>query len=155
MHEDAREEVTSIRIEPDGSWYTGNRKIVNSGVLKYFRTNLHRDKKGVYIYNAFRQLKEKGYISVKGPIDLVVEFNGETFTLSSGIKIPAWEADLAMDSQGNLYIKIPKLELWARFSRELLIELSALIEEKNNAFYFKGKEILLYDTIPWLGSDGF
>lgn len=149
MHENAREEFTSIRIAADGSWYAKDKKIINPDVLNYFRKNLYRDEKGVYIYNEFRNLKEKGYISVEGPVDFVKDYDGKFFYLSSGMKIAVEEAILARMGE-QVYLFIPSLKAWAFFTQKIFLSLIDYLEEKNGELYFFGKKVAFYENMKWV-----
>lgn len=114
-----REEFTDIRVENDGSWYAkGGKKIVNRDILKYFKQGLHRDKKGIYIYNEFGPFREKGYIKVFGPVVQVADFdskniyldNDDTITLEPSLKI-------VMDSKDRPFVYYEPLQTWAGFLR--------------------------------------
>ena len=82
-----REEYTDINIRENGEWYTGNRKIINTNVLDYFQSNLHRDEKGIYIFNRFGEFSEKGYVKIKGPVMPVIDLDQDRFLLKGDKKI--------------------------------------------------------------------
>ena len=44
-----------------------------------FQCNLHKDEKGIYIFNRFGKFSEKGYIKINGPVMPVIDLQEVPF----------------------------------------------------------------------------
>ncbi len=150
MHAGAREEFTDIRVDGRGVWYTGNRQIVNEEVLRFFRANLYRDEKGIYIFNEFRGFREKGYIRVEGPVMMVEQITGDNLVLSNGRSLSLDSAVLAVDGSGLPYVKIAGLGAWAGFPARSTHVFADGLQEKGGEFFWRGKKVIAYERMPWL-----
>ena len=64
----SRDVQTEIHVDHDGHWCNGESRIINDGILSFFRANLYRWADDRYfIFNEFRGMSEKGWLrAVKG-----------------------------------------------------------------------------------------
>lgn len=144
-----RIEFTNIRIEPDGKWFTGDKQIINENVIRYFRENLFRDNQGVYIMHRFRELAEKGYIMVNGPVDFVFRVEENAFLLLSGRTVPFSNARIFSDAHGRPYLFIKNLRLFAGFTNAVSSQLSQVIEEEDGDMVFLRNKIAVLDPFTF------
>lgn len=150
MHEGAREEFTDIRVDSRGAWFTGEKKIINEEVLRFFRANLYRDKKGIYVFNEFRGFKEKGYIKVEGPVMMVEQISSGSLILSDGTRLSLDAAELAVDASGVPYVKIERLGAWAGFPARSAHAFASGLQEQGKEFFWQGRRVVEYQQIPWV-----
>ena len=144
-----REEFTRIRVDPSGKWYTGNLRIKNEKVLGFFKKNLHRDEKGIYIYNTFGEFSEKGYIKVGGPLLKVVELDQNQFTLENGEIILSTNSEIISDEGLTPYLRIPSLGAWASLSSYAAVKFGEFTHESGEGFFFQRIKIKMCRDIEW------
>ena len=144
-----RIEATGIQVREDGRWYRKDIPIQNRKVLSYFKNNLHRDPKGIFIFNTFKEFAEKGYINIHGPVLKVTDIKTNLFLLETGEAIHRNKARLMMNQKMTLFLKIPRLGAWAVFSRELSDRLAEMIEMVGEKYIWDGKEIKIATKIKW------
>lgn len=63
---------TEIYINEQDQWWNGSNEIKNSGVVKFFKMNLHRDPK-YFIHLKYRDKEEKGYLKKVEGFPLLTE----------------------------------------------------------------------------------
>ncbi len=144
-----REEFTQIRIDRTGAWYTGDLKIINLKILLFFKGNLYRDKKGIYIYNTFGKFSEKGYIKVEGPLLQITDVVEEHFVLENGETIPNQDLEIILDEKLTAYAKLPRLQAWSIFSSKSAVKFGEIIEEVNDQYFWLGNKIKVSNHIEW------
>ena len=151
-----REEFTDIRISRTGKWYTRSLPIQNNKILQYFKSNLRRDEKGIYIHNTFGEFSEKGYIQVEGPLLKVLDINSNGFTLENKEFIANEKVKLILDGQMIPYLYIPQLKAWAIFSKEAALPLADSLEisredseDSQENFLWKGNKVSVHQDISW------
>ena len=144
-----RIEFTDIQVRENGKWYTKNIPIQNKKILEYFKKNLHRDEKGIYIFNTFGQFSEKGYIKANGPILKVTDIKKDAFTLETGEEIKKIEAKILLGHKMTPFLEVPRLKTWAVFSRELSDILGDIIEISGDKYIWRGEEIPVVETVEW------
>ena len=144
-----RVEFTDIQVRENGKWYTKNIPIKNQKILHYFKGNIHRDEKGIYIFNTFGRFSEKGYIKVNGPVFKVVDIKENTFLLETGEEVDKEEAKILLTQDMTPLLKVPRLRAWAIFSRELSAALGDIIETSGDRYTWRGIEIPMSKNIEW------
>ncbi len=144
-----REEFTDIRVDRDGQWYTRDRLIINKRILAFFKTNLHRDEKGIYIYSNFRQFSEKGYIKVGGPILWVTDIMQGNFVLETNAYVPIERCQIILDDQERPLIFLPALEAWAGLTKNALMQFGEDMKEKDGKFFWQDAELIKAEDINW------
>ncbi len=145
----SREEVTQIRIDKTGVWYTGDLKITNQKILLFFRKNLHRDKKGIYIFNTFGKFSEKGYIKIEGPLLKIIDISKQYLLLNNGEKIVSESAEIILNQELTPYLKLPKLKAWAILSSNSAVQFGEIIKESYGVFSWFGSKVEVLDKINW------
>jgi hypothetical protein len=145
-----REEYTDINIRENGEWYTGNRKIINTNVLDYFQSNLHRDEKGIYIFNRFGEFSEKGYVKIKGPVMPVIDLDQDRFLLKGDKKILFNDAQLILSAALVPYLKLLDLGCFAAIPSHIAARLAENFEEMSTGeFLFEDKTLQIENPIAW------
>ena len=140
---------TDIQVKEDGRWYSKNILIQNLRILSYFKKNLHRDQKGIFIFNTFKELSEKGYMVIRGPVLKVTDIEKNLFLLETGETIHKNKAKLVLSQKMTLLLKIPRLRAWAFFSKELSDSLAEMIEISGEKYFWNRKEIKVVPKIKW------
>jgi hypothetical protein len=150
VHESAREEFTNIRVTRESRWFTGEKEIINHKVISYFKQNLFRDERGIYIYQTFRQFSEKGYITVLGPLLTVFRIDAEKIIFDSldEMKPAETEIVLNLDDQSP-YVYYPRLKCYAGIPAGVSPYFSELLEERGDVFAFCGKPITSRPISSW------
>ncbi len=144
-----REEFTDIRIEPDGNWYAKNIRIKNKKILHYFKCNLHRDKKGIYIFNQFGQFSEKAYIKINGPLLFVTDISSGRFILENGNFVQKSKASIVLSKEMLLYLNLTELNAYAVFDLRTSEKFSDMLKESKENFFWGDKKIPILDNIQW------
>ena len=65
----------------------------------------------------------------------------KAFLLDNEEKIPFIEAKLILSPEEDLYLYVPSLESYARFSRKALLEIAPFLEKKGKEYFFMGKKV--------------
>lgn len=142
MHENAREEFTNIRVTREGRWFTGAKEIVNTKVISYFKQNLFRDAKGIYIYQTFREFAEKGYITTAGPLLTLFRADAATLTFDSMDSMETAAAKVVIDGEDECpYIFYPRLACYASVPAAVAPDFSQLLSEDDENFRFNGRVV--------------
>lgn len=144
-----REEFTDICIDADGRWFTGNKPIVNTKVLDYFRKNLCKDEKGAFIWNEFGPFREKGYIKVLGPALSVIGIQENSFILNNGALVKNAQGLLVLFNEIP-YLKVISIGVWASFPGRVANDFAKDLYERDGCFYFQSVKLELMDRIEWL-----
>jgi hypothetical protein len=146
----SREEYTDINIRENGEWYTGNKKIINTNVLDYFQSNLHKDEKGIYIFNRFGKFSEKGYITIRGPVMPVIDLGQKRFLLKGDKKIRFTDAQLILSATLVPYLKLLDLGCFAAIPSHIAARLAENFEEMSTGeFLFNDKILQIENPIDW------
>ncbi len=140
---------TDIRIDPKGSWFSGTTPITNSGILNFFKKNLHADQTGIFIYNEFGLFSEKAYVNVEGPVMKVKKIIDRQLLLENEETIEAGKAELTVSSQERFYVKIPSLRCQAVFSRQAVIDLAENLKREDGQIIWNKTPIIQTDRIQW------
>ena len=148
LHTGAREEFTQIRIDALGRWFAGEQPIINEKVLSHFKQNLFRDEKGIYIYQAFHEHAEKGYILVQGPLLALFRIERDLFIFESLEKQKISETEIILYEEHPL-LRINRLNAWANILAGISPYFSEKLTEKNEVFYFAGLQIPCEKNIKW------
>ena len=146
-----REEFTHINVRSNGQWYNDDKLIINENVLTYFKSNLKRDDKGIYVHNTFGEFSEKGYIQVKGPIVNVIEITNQSFILENGQALSRKEVILVLDNRSVPFIYLVDFKAWAGFTKSAMVAFSEDIEERNGELFLQDKVIKQIADIDWQG----
>ena len=149
MSDSARNIISDITIDENGDWFSAKTPIINVSILSFFKKNLFYDVNGIYIYNEFGSLAEKAYIRVHGPILKVTGQSDEQFILDNDERVDIAKKELAMDSNGRIYIVVDRLKAWALFTREAMTQLGDRLSNENNTYYWNKKPIRIIKEIPW------
>lgn len=145
-----REEYTDINIRENGEWYTGNRKIINANVLDYFQCNLHKDEKGIYIFNRFGKFSEKGYIKINGPVMPVIDLQEGTFLLKGDKKIVFNDAQLILSAALVPFLRLSDLGCFAAIPSHIAARLAeSFAETTDGKFQFLEKTLQIENPIVW------
>lgn len=144
-----REEFTDIKVDARGRWFTGRKPIINKGVIAYFQQNLHRDDKGIYVFNRFGPFSEKGYIKVEGPVKMVYRVNDDHFLLLSGEVINFSDAGLVMNSEHRPLLRLSELQAWAGFDWNTTTQFIDDLSEEGDDLLWRGEVIRVVDEIIW------
>ena len=137
-----------IKINTRGEWFANNVIIINKDILNYYKQNLHKDQKGIYILNRFHSLEEKVYLHIEGPLLKVLKIKKNKLLLENREEIDADDAHL-VEFHTKIYLKIPTLECWAAFSRQALFDLSELLENAGETYFWNKKTIQHVPAIKW------
>ncbi|MBV6492101.1 MAG: hypothetical protein LDLANPLL_00092 [Turneriella sp.] len=150
-HAHAREEFTNVRVSRAGTWFTGEKPIINYNIISHFKQNLFRDTKGVYIYQTFRQFAEKGYITVEGPLLSVFRVDENILTFDNLDTLPSHSAKIIQNlKDGSLYVFYPRLGCYASVPASVSPDFSLFLEEKVDGFTFCGTLIEKKRIIQWV-----
>lgn len=149
-HSTAREEFTNIRISREANWFTGAKEIINYKVISYFKQNLFRDSKGIYIYQTFGKFSEKGYITVAGPLLSVFRVDREKLVFDSLDEITAADADLFVNADDEaLYVFYPRLGCYATVSASVAPDFAGLLEDGTEGVRYFGRALTKRKIISW------
>ena len=146
-----REEYTDIRIDKNGVWYTKDQPIVNKKVLFYFKNNLKRDSNGIYIKNKFKNLYEKGYIIVRGPLLFGVRLDLKNKTCLTEINsvLCLKKTNIVSLANGRVYIFLSYLKAWLVLNRSTTLEMLYSLHTKDNTLVWDDIKIPIQKTISW------
>ena len=148
--QNARVEQTGILIDDKGDWFSKDKKkIINTEILTYFKKNLHRDDSGVFIFNEFGKLAEKGYIVIEGPPLMVVSFDHENIFLDNGEKQNIVETSFFWGPGDRPLIIYNPLNVWAGFQRQAYQNLATRLHERGTVIHFEEKNIHILTSIDW------
>lgn len=141
-----REEFTFITIDVDGKWFNKEKQIINEDVLAFFKKNLHRDNKGIYIYNTFKGFSEKGYVIVNGPVCRVTDYTGSEFILETSETIARNQVQMIL-FDNRLFIEIPRLKAMAIFERNLFFKITEKLVETDEGFFIEDSRIIIKENL--------
>jgi len=153
MPQPPRKHQTHIEITSDGRWLNDGVLIENKEILLFFKSNLHRDKTGIYIYNTMGGFSEKGYLNVNGPLMKVELVEKKHYLLENGEKIDTADSTLVVDKHDHLYLLIPHLGGWAVFSRQAKADLGEMLEYESG-YRWNNIPINKTESIEWIIKQG-
>jgi len=130
--QDIFNDITDIVIRQNGDWHFKKNKMINKDILSYFKKNLHRDEKGIFILNRYKDLQEKAYIQVKGPLLKIISIEKKTFHLENDDEINFKNVKIIMDINLMPYVFIERLKAWAMFNRNRYIEFIELLKDRTS-----------------------
>lgn len=155
MEKSVRSFDSEIIIDSSSRWFFRGNEITLDTVLTYFRENLFEDEQGIYIFNTYGNLTEKGYLTCIGyPLRVVnLEF-AETSLIFIGDNkstLPLSESKIFVDREHRLVIR-RKNEKYLSYvcSRDVHTKLGEFIEEEEDgSFSLKyGNESLVIEEFP-------
>jgi len=149
MPDSPRYVLSDISVSPDGQWYSGKSKIENASILQFFKKNLHSDINGVFIFNEFGMKSEKAYIKVRGPLLKVTGIQEDQFILDTQERLDIAGKEIAMDSQGRMYIVLEKLKGWAVFTRQATDDMRERLAQKDGQYFWNDRPIRVIKEFPW------
>ncbi|MES0489130.1 MAG: hypothetical protein ABUK01_04005 [Leptospirales bacterium] len=144
-----REVNSKIRIDSSGEWFNNTQKIENQQILLFFKQHLQYDHKGVFIENEFKEMTEKVYVQVEGPLVNVLHINRENFILETGEKITTDSAFLTCDEQERIYLGLKRLKSWARITRQAKMDLGEKLEKTDQGYMWNEKLIKMVAKMTW------
>lgn len=96
---------TEIWIDKQNRWWNGEQEIINQGVLKLFKMNLHYDK-DYFIHLTYKDKEEKGYLKKVEGFPLIcidVIFENENIDLKLDNEAKTNLSNLFYDDERNAF----------------------------------------------------
>jgi hypothetical protein len=141
---------TTIHIQSDGIWTNQEEPIINEHILFFFKKNLQRDDKGIYIHNEYGSFEEKAYIQVEGPVMKVVKVWDHQLILETGDVIEEENSRIVVNPENRFFLNIPKLGLWSIFSRQAIIDISPELVENTQGLFWKKRQVEKLGNLAWI-----
>ena len=142
MEKSVRTFDSEIIIDSSSRWFFRGNEITLDTVLAYFRENLYEDEGGIYIFNSYGNLSEKGYVTCIGYplkiVDLESQENSLSFIGDNKSKLSMKETDIFVDPDNRLLVrKKDEKRLLYVCSRDVHTRLGDYIEDENGNFFLK------------------
>lgn len=147
----ARKFDSEIQVTPEDRWVFRGNEIIQEDILRYFRSNLKQDDRGVYILNRFGEREEHGYLDLQGyPVHIlsVSEEGGDLFfTTDCDRTLGLDDIQISLSAEGGIIAhELGREKILYRFSRNAGGQLAERIEEVTDGSFileFQGRQIPL------------
>lgn len=116
----------------------------------YFKQNLYRDAKGIYIHQTFRQFAEKGYITVEGPLLTVFRIDANRTIFDNLDEVATAELSCIWNTDDEAaYFFYERLRCYASVGAGVAPYFSEFLEETGDGFSFYAKPVEVRKITQW------